>query len=63
MAFILNNYKEFFDQIKEPLREKWGHKEDEFNLVVEIFWLYGQLERIKNISEFLLDGIPKYKEK
>jgi len=63
MAFILNNYKEFFDQIKEPLREKWGYKEDESNLVVEIFWLYGQLERIKNISEFLLDGIPKYKEK
>jgi len=67
MAFILNHYKEFFDQIKEPLREKWGYKEDESNLVVEIFYLYEQLKRIKRITEDLITEVPnknfKYREK
>jgi len=63
MAFILNNYKEFFNQIKEPLHKKWGYEDDISNLVLEIFWLYGQLKRIQSISESLLDEIPKYEKK
>jgi len=59
MRFIIKHYKEFFDHIKEPLRKKWGYEDNESNLVIEIFYLYEQLKRIKRITEDLIDGVPK----